>query len=166
MIFKFSDSLLIAAPRDAVYTQLWEVRRWPELLPHVISVEVLEERPGYHRFRMKTHGEAGTSTTESMRESHSRDCISYEQIIRPPLLRMHHGRWLLEQEEAGVRVTSEHSVEIEPGEICSALGRDYSVKEAELLVRRFVGNHSVKTLTSIRNALANPENTNQAKSHG
>ena len=146
----FRDAVTIAAPAEAVYRLLWDAARWPELLPHVKAVRMLEERPGFQRFMMETSGAAGTHITESVRESAAPDEIRFLQVTPPPLLRQHQGSWRLEAVPAGTQATAEHRIELAPERIARELGRPYSRHEAALLSRHFIGNHSKTTLEVVK----------------
>jgi aromatase len=146
----FSDSIVVPASLDFAYECLWDVARWPELLSHVNEVRMVEEHSGYQRFTMETTGPAGTHVTESIRYSGPDHVITYEQVGPPPLLRVHTGRWLFEPVPDGVRIIGEHTIEIRPERIVGALGRVYSVRDAGLLARHMIGNHSVATLKTIK----------------
>jgi aromatase len=146
----FSDSIVAPASLDFAYECLWDVTRWPEFLSHVNEVRMIEEHSGYQRFTMETTGPAGTHVTESIRYSGPDHVITYEQVGPPPLLRVHTGRWLFEPVPDGVWIIGEHTIEVRPEQIVGALGRAYSVRDAGLLARHMIGNHSVATLKTIK----------------
>jgi aromatase len=148
--FVFSDSIEIEAAPEVPYQLIWRAEDWPTLLPHVNRIRLLEEREGFQRFEMETTGAAGLHVTESIRQSDFPREIRYEQLTTPPMLGEHRGRWVFEATPAGVRVTSEHTIRIRPESIEHALGRPYSLEEAALLARHFIGNHSVATLKVVK----------------
>lgn len=148
--FVFSDTLDMATSPARAFELLWQAERWPELLPHVESVRLLAEKPNFQQFEMATRGPTGLHVTESVRESTPSQEIRYHQVRPPAMLTEHSGRWLLAETEQGVRITSEHTIEIRPDAIEDALGRPYSLSEAALLSRHMIGNHSVATLKVVK----------------
>lgn len=150
--FVFSDSVAVAAPSEAAFGLLWNANAWPEILPHVTRIRLLEERLNYQSFEMETEGAAGIHVTESIREATPHREIRYRQVKPPAMLTEHTGRWLIDETEGGVEITAEHTIEIRPEAIAAALGREYSLEEAALLSRHMIGNHSVATLRVVKEA--------------
>ncbi len=148
--FVFRDSLEVAAPAEVAFDLLWRADAWPEILPHVLGLRMMDDKPDYQRFEMETQGAAGIHVTESVRECTPNREVRYRQVKPPAMLVEHSGRWFLEQRSTGVKITSEHTIEIRQAAIESALGRPYSVEEAALLSRHMIGNHSVATLKVVK----------------
>jgi ribosome-associated toxin RatA of RatAB toxin-antitoxin module len=146
----FSDELRVAAAAERVYSLLWEVERWPQMLPHVKRIAVHSQNADYQDFEMETVGPAGAHVNRSTRWGSPHAAIRYEQTQPPRLFRVHRGVWTIEAGDGGVTVKSAHSIELEPAQIEPVLGRPYSPVEAAVLVRHFVGNHSTATLNVIK----------------
>jgi aromatase len=60
----------IAAPPGLVWTMTNDVRSWPDLYSEYAAVEVLEESPGYVRFRLTTHPDAAGQAWSWVSERH------------------------------------------------------------------------------------------------
>ena len=163
--YTFVDHLTIHGAVDDVHQCLWSVEAWPELLPHVAFIHMLHEEPHHQRFRMGTKHEGGVNETESVRHSSRSDRIDYEQVVPPPLLASHRGCWRLKQRGDNVLVTAEHTIAINPERILPTLGREYTEQEAQLLARHFVGNHSMRTLGTIKSVVENTADASQAREH-
>lgn len=148
--FVFSDSLDVMTTPAVAFDLLWDADRWPEILPHVLGLRMLEAKKNYQRFEMETRGAAGTHTTESIRECTPGREVRYRQVRPPAMLIEHRGRWLIEPSATGVALTSEHTIEIRESAIETALGRPYTLEEAALLSRHMIGNHSVATLNVVK----------------
>lgn len=148
--FLFEDSVEVEGSLETVYDLLWDIAGWPNLLPHVDSIQVISESEDEHQFLMVTTGAAGTHITESIRHGKPHKSISYRQVTPPPLLSAHTGRWILTPTDGGLRVTSEHTIKVAPSHIEKALGRSYSVQEAALIARHIIGNHSAATLGIVK----------------
>jgi aromatase len=146
----FEHEVTVQAPVEFVYALLWEVERWPSLLPHVRRVTVREQTADYQDFEMEAAGSAGPLISRSIRRGVAERRIQYEQLQPPPLLRSHRGIWLLEPLGDGVRVTARQTLELEPDQIAPALGRPCSLPEARLLVSEWVGNHVRATLQAVK----------------
>jgi aromatase len=146
----FSDSVNIEASPELVYALLWEVERWPSVLPHVRRVTLHEQTDHYQDFEMEAAGQAGPLVSRSLRWGVLGRRIQYEQVQPPPLFRCHRGAWILEPLGDSVTVTAQHTIELEPEQIVPALGQDCSSLEANTRVRHLVGGHSLSTLRVVK----------------
>lgn len=144
----FEDSVLVDGSLPAVYSFLYEAARWSTLLPHVSRVDLREENPGLQYLEMDTTAKDGsTHTTASIRVCFTDERIVYKQLVLPKLLTLHTGCWTLTRDPEGlVKVTSQHTVRIDPTKIAEVLGEGKSVEDAKAFVRSALGTNSLATL--------------------
>jgi hypothetical protein len=91
--------------------------------------------------------DGSTHTTASVRIALPDNEIRYKQLVLPPLLSLHLGRWTLTaQPDGGVIATSEHTVEIDPAKL-HLLGEGTDLDGAKSFVRATLGANSTATLT-------------------
>ncbi|GHH51139.1 aromatase/cyclase [Streptomyces candidus] len=147
--FSFSDSVTVAGAAGDVYGFLNRADLWPERLPHVARLDLTEDEPGIQHMDMDTRSPDGsTHRTTSVRvcaqDTHT---IVYKQLKVPVAMTTHTGRWTLEPLDDGtVRVTSWHTVTLDPEGVRRALGPDATLAEARALVRKALGTNSSTTL--------------------
>lgn len=111
-VHTFADTVHIKGSAADVYAFLNDADRWPERLPHVDRVRLIEDIPGLQLLEMATRAPNGTvHTTSSVRITFP-GLIVYKQTLLPALLSLHSGQWLIREDGDGVRVTSEHSVSV------------------------------------------------------
>ncbi len=144
----FEDSVLVDGSAAAVYGFLYEAARWSDRLPHVSRVELREDSPGLQYLEMDTSAKDGsTHTTASIRVCFTDERIVYKQLVLPKLLTLHTGRWTLDRTPEGlVKVTSQHTVRIEPSMVTAVLGEGRTVEDAKEFVRGALGANSLATL--------------------
>jgi 2-polyprenyl-6-methoxyphenol hydroxylase-like FAD-dependent oxidoreductase/ribosome-associated toxin RatA of RatAB toxin-antitoxin module len=147
-LITFDDTVEVDGNPKDVYDFLNEAQLWPERLPHVARVSLEEETSGLQILEMDTRGqENSVHTTRSVRVCQPHSSIIYKQIVLPPLVTLHTGRWLIEKRDDGVSVTSRHTVRINTARIAEVLGQDADVTAAQEAVRRSLSANSVATLT-------------------
>lgn len=146
--FDFEDSTLIQGDEDQVYRFLHEAAKWPERLPHVSRMRLREDVENIQWMAMDTITKDGSEhTTESVRICLPQDrLIVYKQLVTPPLMATHIGRWTVRRTEDGVAATSWHGVRINVSAIETVLGPDATIASAREFVRRAVGGNSAATL--------------------
>ncbi|MFB7939394.1 aromatase/cyclase [Streptomyces sp. NPDC056049] len=159
--FTFSDSVDIAGDAADVFAFLDRADLWPRRLPHVARLALVEPEPGIQQMDMDTRAADGsTHTTRSVRVCFAeRNLIVYKQLLTPPVMSGHTGRWVIESlpVPAGsgdvtptVRATSWHTVTLDPEGVRKALGPQGSLAEARALVRKALGTNSSHTLRLAR----------------
>ncbi|WP_079125098.1 aromatase/cyclase [Streptomyces lushanensis] len=139
-------------PRE-VFDFLARAEEWPSRLPHVARLELTEDEPGVQHMTMDTRGPDGsTHTTSSVRLCFpDRGLIVYKQTAPPPVMTTHTGRWVVEEipGESGapvVRVTSWHTVVVDPQGVRRVLGPGTELAEARALIQRSLTANSAATL--------------------
>ncbi len=143
----FEDKVRINGSAKDVYDFINEAGRWEERLPHVIRVSCTEETPGLQELEMDTRAKDGsTHTTKSFRVCLP-DRIHYKQVTLPPLLALHTGYWLFEEDGAGVTTaTSQHTIVINAGQVAAVLGEGVGLAEAKTFAQQALSANSLATL--------------------
>lgn len=147
--FTFHDSLTINGSAQDVYDFLDRADLWPERLPHVARLDLIEDEPGIQSMDMDTRSPDGsTHNTTSIRVTFpERKSIVYKQLRVPVAMSGHTGRWEIEPQGDGtVLATSWHTVTLDPEGVSSALGPQATLAEARALVRKALGTNSSTTL--------------------
>ncbi|HET9895094.1 MAG TPA: aromatase/cyclase [Streptosporangiaceae bacterium] len=147
-LITFADTVDVDGGAQDVYDFLNQAQLWQERLPHVSRVWLEEETPGLQVLEMDTRAKDGSvHTTRSVRVCQPCDTIIYKQIILPPLMLLHTGRWLIEPRPGGgVSVTSRHTVRINPDRIAEILGAGADLAAATNGVRAALSANSMATL--------------------
>jgi aromatase len=144
----FDDMVLVDGAARDVYDFLNEAGLWRDRLPHVSRVSLEEETSGLQILEMDTQTKDGsTHTTRSVRVCRPHRSIVYKQIVLPPLMTLHTGRWLIEPwPGGGVRVTSRHMVRVNQPRIAEVLGEGADLASAQNFVRNALSANSLATL--------------------
>lgn len=147
-LLTFADTVEVDGSAEDVYDFLNEAQLWKERLPHVSRVLLEEETPGLQTLEMDTQSKDGSvHTTRSIRVCRPHESIVYKQIILPPLMTLHTGRWSIEAlDGGGVAVTSRHTVRINTGKIPELLGENADVAVAHKTVQGALSANSLATL--------------------
>jgi aromatase len=148
LVLSFEDSVRVDGPAERVYEFLYRVRDWPELVPHVTRLDVVEDEPGVQVMSMDTRtADGATHTTESVRVCFPHaGRIVYKQTVTPALMSAHVGEWQVVPDVSGVTVTSHHGVILREENIRQVLGEDADVATARAYVRGALGRNSTATL--------------------
>ncbi|TDC42851.1 aromatase/cyclase [Micromonospora sp. KC213] len=143
----FDDTVHISGSAKDVYDFLNEAQHWAERLPHVARVNLREDVEGLQILEMDTMTKDGSvHSTSSVRVCQPYQRIVYKQTLLPALMTLHTGHWLLEETDSGVRVTSRHTVAINPDNVPRILGPDAGVDDAKRYVRNALSTNSLATL--------------------
>jgi len=143
----FHDVVDIEGDRADVFAFLNESDKWPDRLPHVSRLELVEDAPGLQVMEMDTKtADGSTHTTKSVRVCVPDSTIVYKQLKVPALMTVHTGRWTLAERDGGVRATSTHTVVIKPDAVVAILGEGKTVADAKAFVRKALGTNSTTTL--------------------
>lgn len=151
LFLEFSDGETVHGPLEAAYDFVNECDRWPERLPHVLRVALTEDEPGLQFMEMDTRSPDGSAhTTASGRVCVPGERIVYKQTTTPPVMRTHNGEWLFEPAGDGaVRVTSRHTVVIDPEALPGAAG-GMDLPEVRRKIRETLGANSRATLRAAK----------------
>ena len=147
-LITFGDAVKVDGSAQDVYDFLNDAQLWPERLPHVSRVSLEEETGGLQVLDMDTCTRDGSEhTTRSVRVCQPYRSIVYKQIVLPPLMKLHAGRWLIEPDDRrGVSVTSAHTVSINESRVTEVLGQGADLASAEQFVRNALSANSLATL--------------------
>ncbi|MFF4434471.1 SRPBCC family protein [Streptomyces sp. NPDC001513] len=145
--FTFADSVETTADPVLLFSFLDRGELWSGRLDHVVEAEMKEFSDGLQLLRMRTRTPDGDShVTESYRVSQSPARLLYKQVTLPALLELHTGEWTISPSGESWKVTSKHTVAINPEAVQKVLGPDATVVDAKELARRNLGNNSLRTL--------------------
>jgi aromatase len=143
----FADTVDVRGGVQDVYDFLNEAQRWVERLPHVAKAVLWEDSPGVQLLDMDTRTKDGAiHSTRSVRLTFPCTRIVYKQMVAPALLTSHCGAWLLCDNGSSVRVTSKHTVVLNPANIAGVLGDSADVADARRFVRTALSANSLVTL--------------------
>ncbi|MEU2733547.1 aromatase/cyclase [Streptomyces griseoviridis] len=151
--FTFSTRQDIHGDPRAAFDFLARAELWPSRLPHVARLDLREEEPGVQHMTMDTYGPDGSAhTTSSVRLCFpERGLIVYKQTTPPPVMSGHTGRWVVEdvKDASGARVarvTSWHTVVVDPLGVRRVLGPGTEPAEARAMIERSLTANSSATL--------------------
>ncbi|MFD6450284.1 aromatase/cyclase [Nocardia sp. NPDC060220] len=145
--FSFEDTVEVAGTAADVFGFISQAQLWPERLPHVAGVELIEPGPGIQSLAMDTVAMDGSQhRTMSYRIVFPDTMIAYKQLTMPALMTLHTGYWTVRPSEGGVAVSSQHSVVINTDNITTVLGPDADVATAREYVQRALSTNSMATL--------------------
>jgi aromatase len=148
LLFSFEDTVEVDGPVARAYEFVYEGALWQTRLPHVARVVLTEETPGLQTLEMDTRTKDGQlHTTRSVRVCLPHDRIVYKQLVLPALLSIHNGQWRFEDGPSGGRVTSRHTVAIDPAAVTRVLGVGATVAQARDFVGTALSANSLATLT-------------------
>lgn len=147
LLLDFTDTVDVpGGDPAAVYDFLRDAARWPDRLPHVARLDLVEDEPGVQVLEMDTRaGDGPVHTTRSVRVCLD-DAIVYKQTATPAVMAAHVGRWTVEAVPDGARVSSRHVVVLDPVGVAAVLGPDGTVAQAREAVRAALGTNSTTTM--------------------
>ncbi|MEU2287223.1 aromatase/cyclase [Streptomyces sp. NPDC013178] len=147
LVLTFEDALTVDGPAHEVHAFIARCELWPERLPHVSRLELVEPEPGLQLMTMDTRAPDGTvHTTESVRVVLDDERIVYKQTKVPPILTAHTGEWRFHTTSEGVRATSRHTIAVNPATVQEILGPGATIADARTAVRTALGTNSLATL--------------------
>ncbi|WP_406632004.1 aromatase/cyclase [Amycolatopsis sp. WGS_07] len=146
-VLSFADSVVVGGSRADAYAFIRDAQDWPARLPHVARADVAEPAPDVQILEMDTTAKDGSAhTTRSVRICLAEKKIAYKQQVLPAVLSAHVGCWFFDESEAGVRITSQHSVVIDPGKVEAVLGAGATIEQAKEFARSALSGNSQITL--------------------
>ncbi|MFB9608842.1 aromatase/cyclase [Kutzneria kofuensis] len=112
LMFSFADEVRVDGSADAAYEFLDRAERWPDRLPHVARLDLVEDEPGVQLMSMDTRtADGSTHTTESVRICFPAERrIVYKQTRTPALMDVHTGEWTVRPVDGGAVIRSQHTV--------------------------------------------------------
>lgn len=146
LVIGWEDTLFVSGSAADAWVVLYEADKWPERIPHVARIEMIEPAPGVQFFDMDTSTPDGRAhTTRSVRVCFPYELIVYKQTTLPPMLAAHTGHWRFAQTPEGVLLGARHTVTLKRSAL-SQLGPDTTVADARRYARRVLGTNSMKNL--------------------
>jgi ribosome-associated toxin RatA of RatAB toxin-antitoxin module len=147
VVVTFEDEIPLDGSVEDAYVFIDRSDLWPQRLPHVARVRLLDPQPGVQDMEMETTtADGGTHTTRSIRLCFPSDRIVYKQLVTPELLLGHSGSWHLRTGEDGDVATARHTVVINPDAVQKVLGPGRTLADAREFVRSALGANSRTTM--------------------
>jgi aromatase len=151
LVFGFSDTVHVEGDGADVFDFLNRADLWPERLPHVARLDLVEDLPGVQVMTMDTSTKDGSvHTTRSVRVCFAPNRIVYKQTEVPALMTAHTGSWTIVRSGTGVDVTSRHDVTVRPDAVERILGAGSTVADARSYIQRALSTNSTTTLRHAR----------------
>ena len=143
----FEDSVEIAGRVEDTYEFIYRAQEWPARLPHVARLELEENSPNLQVMEMDTSTSDGSvHTTKSYRVCFPNERIVYKQVTLPKLMAAHTGCWSFTPTPIGLRITSRHTVIIEPTAVQLVLGEEATTAQARDFVQTALTRNSRITM--------------------
>ncbi|GAQ51146.1 aromatase/cyclase [Streptomyces acidiscabies] len=144
----FTETIGLTGTADAARAFIWDADRWPERLPHVAGLDLLEQPGGAQDMTMRTRAPDGTvHTTRSLRLLLPDGSIVYKQTRPPRALLGHSGRWAFDTDPSGSStITSTHTFLLDPAGAADVYGPDVPAPEAAQRVRTALAANSRITM--------------------
>lgn len=153
LLLSFEESAWVDGPGELVYDFLYRVDDWPELLPHVEQVDLVEDRPGIQVAALDTcaSDDGRTRSTRTVRLCFPyAGRIVYKDTTSPDPIAAHTGEWSLTPEDSGTRVVCAHRVLLREDAVETAPGEGTSLPETRRQVRELLGRGSREALDLAR----------------
>jgi hypothetical protein len=149
LVLSCEDSIRIKGPAELAYDLLYRAGDWPELVPHVIGVDLVEDSPGVQHMTLRTLSECGAHSSESVRLCFPHaGRIVWKQTATPVLMAGSVGEWSVLPDERGVTVTVRQSTVLREEHVTAVLGSGAGLPQARRYVRDALGDHC-RTLLSL-----------------
>ncbi|MFE6721798.1 aromatase/cyclase [Streptomyces albidoflavus] len=152
LLLSFEESVRIKGPAELVHNFLYDVKRWPDHLPHVRRVDLTELQGGVQKASMTLAAADGTGqdvTSVRLCFPHAGRIVHKETTPRK-LIKAHCGEWSVTSDEDGVTVASQHHVVLREKDIEQVLGPGATLVDARRRVRAELGGESLQTLQQAR----------------
>ncbi|MFD9411469.1 SRPBCC family protein [Streptomyces sp. NPDC059989] len=149
LLLSFEDSVHVDGPAELVYDFLHHIEDWPERIPHVESVSVVEDVPGVQVAAVDTCAtpDGRTAATRAVRLCFpSAARIVFKELVTPEPIAAHTGEWSLIPEGDGVRVVCARQVMLRDEAARQVPGTATGLVEARRYVRTWLGRASTETL--------------------
>lgn len=131
-----NDQVTIGGDTASVHAVLHDVTAWPELLPHVVRADAVQDEKGLQLVEIDTREADGSLLRmRTARVALPEHLIAYKQLVLPPIGSSHTVRWRLEPTRGGVAVTSEQTVVLSPAAVDVAAVTAFVRRELSAKVR-------------------------------
>ncbi|WP_316355596.1 hypothetical protein [Candidatus Neptunichlamydia sp. REUL1] len=132
-------SLFIDSPLESTYSAIFNMRDWPNKLPHVKEIDVLYDDGVYQEFLMHVASDSGLIKVRSVRRCIQNESVLFFQPDPPVFLKHHCGGWKFDPDGRGCLVTTWHQWNIDS----TGASSHFSIKKETP-----VDNHIEQTLRS------------------
>jgi aromatase len=151
--FSFEERMTISAPVESIYNALWDVARWPSLLPYCLNVDLrYDDQYRHQEFIMTVEAGGEVERLRTVRIGTPNKRIEYFQVNPPPALISHSGEWLINQGENGAELISAHTVAANYEYVRKRWGEmPESVMEEK--IRNSINGNSLSTMLLIKKSL-------------
>jgi aromatase len=142
----FTTSYHLPYAPDAVYAVLADAARWPDVLPHCESLQIVYDDAQYQEFLMRVRTPRAVETFRSIRRCNPDELsIHYFQPEPPAVLRTHHGSWQVRSAPGGAEVIAQHRIELD-SRACAAAFGDVDVRLHKRRIKELVVANSGTTI--------------------
>lgn len=107
-------SLFINSSLEKCYDAIFNMKNWPNKLPHVKKIEVLYDDGMYQEFLMHVSSDKGLIKVRSIRRCIKNESILFFQPNPPVFLKHHCGGWKFKSSNKGCIVTTWHQWNVNP----------------------------------------------------
>jgi aromatase len=151
LLVTFTETLELSGPAARAHEFVWDADHWPQRLPHVSAVTVLERAGNAQDLTMQTQAPDGSvHTTRSVRVALAGRTIAYKQTMLPTPLLGHSGVWEFTDGAEGPgsagTIRSTHTALIDPSASAELFGADVAPGEAARRVRAALAANSRATM--------------------
>jgi ribosome-associated toxin RatA of RatAB toxin-antitoxin module len=150
------ESAVIPASADKVYQAILRVQEWPNLLPHIQSIEIQYDDGQYQEFFMTVQSESdGTPLRVRSVRNCRQDEIEFFQPVPPRYLEHHGGIWRFHREtESTTRVEVTHVWNVLSDVACEVFPPNADAGTEEQIQQKLAG-HSRLTLAGWHRVFSN-----------
>ena len=145
----------VAVPPELVMDAYWRLQDWPSVAPHVERIEMHFEDDNVQVLTMHVVTKGRLDRFKSVRVR-KHDTIYYFQPTPPPILNHHHGNWRIAEMPHGTRVTSSHTIGVNPEPavaFLAAAGVAATAEDCTEYIAKIIENNSLQTMTALRDRL-------------
>ena len=147
---KFTAEIDIKATAEQVFNLLYNIKDWPNILPHCEKITVLYEDGCNQEFEMTVvNAEGKSEVMRSIRHGYVNTMIEYFQPSPPPVLKQHAGKWTINETESGIHLEAWHSITLCEDGVRNVWGEIGSEKALHRVVQAITKN-SMATMQTIK----------------
>ncbi|NHD19339.1 MULTISPECIES: SRPBCC family protein [unclassified Actinopolyspora] len=136
LVVVVEDTVSTTGGADDAFEFLHDAEHWTERLSHVARVSVRPGPEGTQIVETVTdEGEGRELTTRVARVRRPGRTLFFRHLVLPPIGRVHHVRWAVQETDDGATITSSQTVVIDPEGAKQMLGSEVDLNAAESFVR-------------------------------
>ncbi len=149
---KVDASLEMQCLPQQAFNAIYEMDKWPSLLPHVKRIETLYNDGIYQEFLMDVQSDTGLIQVRSIRRCIQGEGITFFQPKPPKFLKHHCGGWSFESKGTGCLVKTWHEWNIEQAKAKEVFATD-DVKTMQAKVATLLLSHAQFALSTWKSIL-------------